>query len=285
MSLFQNLKPSLDNLYNESMNQLMEEGNFYENMRIKFEALEKEITGLSDVKTQEMLSKSIINRILKVHNRIILVRDLMAKINYADNYIQVYMYPGLVTYLYLTCFDQLGTPVKGWRFFPEWVTSNSCSNEVHEAIESTINNFGSIDLEEIKMGVKNIYKYYHEIYGVKKTFFRFLHEILPLQKRKMLLNSIYVEKLANDSEKLALVIDDVYKENWLFETRNNYTHNLFTTQTNVTTADKTFDGKTWLIREEILTKEGATVIWVQDNFELILEDCILSGIKFLIEKQ
>lgn len=285
MTLFQNYKPAIDNLYNESMRHLMEEENFYKNMTIKFEALEKEVSGLSEVKTREILSKSIINRILKVHNRIILVRDLVAKIYYADNDIQVYMYPGLVTYLYLTCFDQLGTPIKGWRFFPEWVNSNSCSDEVHEAVDSTIDNFGSTDLGKIKAGVKNIYNYYHAIYGVKKTFFRFLREILPAQKRNILLNSIFIEKLVDETEKLAFLIEDVYKENWLFETRNNYTHNLFTTQTNVTTVGKSFDGKEWLLREEILTKEGVTVIWVQDNFDSILEDCVLSGIKFLIEKQ
>lgn len=285
MSLYEQYKPSLDKLFQESMNQLMNEKEFYEMSKSKFDALDKEIKDLSNVKAQEVLRKSIISKIQKVHNRILLIRDLKTIIGNADNITQVYMYPGLVTYLYLTCFDQLGTPVKGWRFFPDWIESETHKKEVNKIVEESKNKFETNNLSGIKSVVQYVYSEYHSLYGVKNSFFRFLREVIPTNIRSTLLNSILVEKWTNEDEQiLEFQVDQFYKENWLYNTRNNYTHNLFTTQTNHA-AGKEIEGKTWLNREVILKNDGNVVIWVLDDFDSILEDTILQAIKVLIEKK
>ena len=278
MSLFEQYKPSLDKMFQVSMNQVMDEESFYEAVKDKFDILEEKIEGLSAEKAQKIFSKSVISRAQKVHNRILLIRDLIGKIGNADNFIELYMYPGLITYLYLTCFDQLGAPIKGWRFFPAWIDSKSCADEVETAIDSAMAKF-----DEPKLMVKDVYNQYHENYGVKNSFFRFLREILPIDSRNILLNSILVEKWANGNEQIfPFEVDDVYKEKWLHEVRNNYTHNLFTTQTNA--ADGKFIGEEkWLIRERKLTADGTIIIWVIDDFDSILENCVLQGIQVLIE--
>ena len=104
MSLYEEYVPGVDKIF-ESMKEIMSEEEFYEKMKNKFDAIEKEISGLSSPKAQKYLSDSIIRGVQKVHDRILLTRDLTAKVKNADNNTQVYMYPGLITYLYLTCFD------------------------------------------------------------------------------------------------------------------------------------------------------------------------------------
>lgn len=284
MSLYEKYKPGLDKLFTESMNQLMTEDDFYEKSKSKFDSLDKEIKDFSVVKAQEVLRKSIISKIQKVHNRILLIRDLRAKIENADNDTQVYMYPGLVTYLYLTCFDQLGTPAKGWRFFPNWIESKTHRKEVEKIVEESRNKFETNNLGGIKSVVKDIYNEYHSLYGVKNSFFRFLREVIPENIRNSLLNSILVEKWTNENKQiLEFEVDELCKEKWLYNTRNNYTHNLFTTQTNQADG-KVIGGNKWWNREVILKNDGNVVIWVLDDFESILDDTILQGIKVLIEK-
>lgn len=284
MSLYEDYKPGLDKLFKESMSQIMNEDEFYDKSKIKFDALEERIKNLSVVKAQNVLQKSIISKIQKVHNRILLIRDLRAKIENADNLTQAYMYPGLVTYLYLTCFDQLGTPVKGWRFFPSWIESKTHRTEVQEIVEESRSNFETNSLSGIKSIVKDVYDKYHSLYGVKNSFFRFLREVIPTNARNNLLNSILVEKWNNENEQLEFEVDEFYKEKWLYNTRNNYTHNLFTTQTNAASG-KIIEGNTWINREVILKNDSNIVIWVSDNFNTILEDTILQAIKILIENE
>ncbi|MBX7227964.1 MAG: hypothetical protein K1X55_18165 [Chitinophagales bacterium] len=284
MSLYEKYKPGLDKLFTESMYQIMNEDAFYEKSKSKFAALDKEIKGLSVVNAQDILRRSAISKIQKVHNRIFLIRDLRAKIANADNLTQVFMYPGLVTYLYLTCFDQLGAPANGWRFFPNWMESQKNRKEVEEIVNESRNKFNSNNLSGIKSIAKEIYNKYHSLYGVKNSFFRFLREIIPEDIRNSLLNSILVEKWTyGDTQILDFDVDELYKEKWLYDTRNNYTHNLFTTQTNQADG-KVIDGNTWMNREVILKNDGNVVIWVLDNFDSILEDTILQAIKVLIEK-
>lgn len=287
MSLFEQYEPALDQLYNKSLCNLMDKGEFYKAIRIKFEALGNKIHGKSHARAQKDLSNSIINKILKVHNRILLIRDLKAKINNADqdNWVQVYMYPGLVTYLYLTCFDQLGGADNGWRLFSDWLKSESYKDEVNNVVENSMKKFDATDLGETKKMMREVSDHYQRIFGVKNSFMRFLRHVIPIDTRNTLLASILVEKWVKGSEQLLpFIADEFYKEKWLYDTRNNYTHSALTTETNVRHG-KYFDGKEWYIREQILERDGTIVIWVPDNFNLILEDCVLNGIKFLIEKQ
>lgn len=285
MSLYLKYKTGLDKLFTESMNQIMDEDEFYEKSKNKFDSLDEETENLSIVKAQDVLRKSIISKIQKVHNRILLLRDLRAKIANADNFTQVYMYPGLVTYLYLTCFDQLGTPAKGWRFFPNWLDSKKHRTEVEEIVNESRDKFEADNFNGIKSITKEIYNGYHKLYGVKNSFFRFLREVIPADIRNNLLNSIVVEKWTHENEQiLDFEVDELYKEKWLYDTRNNYTHNLFTTQTNQADG-KVIGENTWMNREVILKNDGNVVVWVLDDFESTLEDTILQAIKVLIEKE
>lgn len=285
MSLYEQYKSGLDKLFTESMSQIMDEDEFYEKSKSKLDALDKEIKDLSVVKAQEVLRKSSISKIQKIHNRILLIRDLRAKIANADNFTQVYMYPGLVTYLYLTCFDQLGTPANGWCLFPNWIESKKHRKEVEEIVDESRNEFKTDNLVGIKSIAKEIYNGYHSLYGVKNSFFRFLREIIPTDTRNNLLNSILVEKWTHGNvQVLDFDVDELYKEKWLYDTRNNYTHNLFTTQTNQADG-KVIEDNTWMNREVILKNDGNFVIWVLDDFDSVLEDTILQAIKVLIEKE
>lgn len=283
MSLYDHYKTSVDKLFIESMSGFMEEGVFYDNMKEKFDNLDQEILGLDPIKAQKKISKSVINRILKVHVRVLLIRDLRAKIDKADNILQVILYLGLITYLYLTCFDQLGQPEQGWYFFSHWIKSKSNVEEVNKIVKNSIEKIEGSSITAIKDIVEEIYGQYNQIYGVRKSFFRFLREVVATKNREELLDSILVEKFTYEDVKIDdFDVDDEYKEKWLFNTRNNYTHNLFTTETNITPG-KYIYGYSWLIREKIFMQDGVVVIWVVEDFNSILENCILHGIQRLIE--
>lgn len=285
MELYEKYKPGFERLFKDSMSQIMSENEFYRKVKKKFKVLDEKIKNLSKAEGQKILQKSTIAKIQKVHNRILLVRDLREKIAKSDNITQSYMYPGLVTYLYLTCFDQLGTPVRGWHFFPDWIVSRAHRAEVEEIIDKSRNKVNINSIDEIKCMVKKIYKKYHTIYGVKNSFYRFIREVIPKDTRYNLLNSILVKKwIDTNIQVFDFNVDEVYKEKWLFNTRNNYTHNLFTTQTNLTNG-KQIGNDIWMERERILTDDGCIFILVLDNFESILENTIIQAIKVLIEKE
>lgn len=80
MSLFEQYKPSLDKMFQVSINQVMGEKRFYEGVKDKFDILEEKIEGLSAAKAQKGFSKSVVSRVQKVHNIILLIRDLSANI-------------------------------------------------------------------------------------------------------------------------------------------------------------------------------------------------------------
>lgn len=285
MSLYEDHKIALERLYREIIRDTMKESDFYDKTKKKFEDLEQKIEGLDKNNALRKIKKSLINRILKVYNRVLLIRDLNAQLNNAKNQLQVYMYPGLITYLYLTCFDQLGQPYDGWYFFPNWINSKSKVSEVDEIIAEAKDNIKGDNADDAKRLIKYVYDRYHEIYGVRNSFYRFIRKIIPDEIRRNLLDSILVEQFSKDGNKIdGFQVDDLFKEKWLYNTRNNYTHNLFTVETNVAPGKR--EGiNTWLLREEIHSSDNVVVIWVLEDFNSILESSIITAIRKLIEKE
>jgi hypothetical protein len=78
----------------------------------------------------------------------------------------------LLSYLYLTCFDRLGQPAD-WLGFGNWLKSSRHKDEREKAIQQISSTDNIID------AVQLVHSYYTSLYGVKSSFFRFLHEILP----------------------------------------------------------------------------------------------------------
>jgi len=124
----------------------------------------------------------------------------------------------LISYLYLTCFDRLGQPAD-WLDFSSWLKSSGHKDEREAAKAQAARSGDTID------AANALYRQYLDLYGVKSSFFRFLHEILPPHIRNELLRTIDMHSLSNPPD-LTEYRDpsDIEKENYLFRRRNEYTH-------------------------------------------------------------
>jgi hypothetical protein len=132
----------------------------------------------------------------------------------------------LISYLYLTCFDRLGQPADRVDF-GTWLTSSRHDAERRLAIN------GMPAGTDILAGTRLLHSYYTSLYGVKSSFFRFLHELLPPAVHRELLGSVTIERLTNPPKLETLPsADDNEKEKYLFKRRNDYTHKAAFTPTN-----------------------------------------------------
>ncbi|MFH1930700.1 MAG: hypothetical protein ABIN18_03805 [Pseudomonadota bacterium] len=124
----------------------------------------------------------------------------------------------LAEYLYLTCFDRFGQPAD-WVDFGSWLKSKHLKHE-REKILSIISH-----IKDTTEAALVLYSHYQRLYGVKSSFFRFLHGVLPKDTRRLLLDSIEIVKMKYPPslEKLPQA-DDNEKEAYLFKRRNDYTH-------------------------------------------------------------
>lgn len=124
----------------------------------------------------------------------------------------------LSVYLLLTCFDRLGQPAD-WLPFDAWLAASRTSHERVAALKIL-----PADTPHIE-AAKALTKWYNDQYGVRSSFFRFLHEVLPDETRRQLLSSIEIEVRT-----LPPRIDTVPpvshqdKEKYLLKLRNDYTH-------------------------------------------------------------
>jgi hypothetical protein len=270
-------------IYDKSFVGFVDESDFIKMMNSLVDECEEQIQKKnSEKKKKELWNNSLPSRIIKVHNRILLAQDLIAKKNYADNFLQVYMYPGLITYLILTCFDQLGQPVIGWIFYPSWLTSNKYSDEVNNSLERIKDNLES---QSFLKNSEALYMEYHKIYGVKNSFYRFIEEVLPGSVSRRLFNNIMIERYKNGQRisDWPNKKDDEVKKKWLFKTRNDYTHNLFTVESNMADG-KWFNGETWYQREVNEKSEFTEVFWVTEDFTESIIDILKIGIIELIKQ-
>jgi hypothetical protein len=122
-------------------------------------------------------------------------------------------------YHLLTCFDILGQP-DNWLPFHSWLESDRHTEERNAIISSLGTGLNCLDFTQ------KIHQEYQSLYGVKKSFHRFLREVLPAQTRNELLASIRIHTNSNPPkiEVISTEGSETEKENFLFMMRNNYTH-------------------------------------------------------------
>jgi hypothetical protein len=116
----------------------------------------------------------------------------------------------LINYLLLTCFDILGQ-AKGYVQFDGWLRSTRVEHQ-KEREEALATLPASATPACVAL---HLYKAHLAIYGVKRSFLRFLKEFLAPEARQALLDSI---------DRHPGGIDDEEKLAFLYDTRNQFTH-------------------------------------------------------------
>lgn len=282
MRLFDEFKTQINVLY-ESLGDYIEKEEFLNRIRYMSDEFDKEIDGITEHLRQNRYLKSNFLRIFKVYERLILVRNLKEQLNGETDWIQRQTYPGLMTYLLLTCFDQLGQDDKGWRFFPDWLNSTKCRLEREEILSVAMSEMPIQDLEgkaNLKF-IELIFNRYNEIYGVKKSFMKFLRNILPKDQREKLFQRIEIEvylySKQEDKSYPERKEGEKEKEGWLFKTRNDFTHNLFTPESAISRGYFFLAGN-WMIRDRIYMEEEYKRILVHETLNEEIERSVLIGI-------
>lgn len=128
-------------------------------------------------------------------------------------------YQSLVVYHLLTCFDLLGQP-DNWIDFMNWHISTNKISEKKDA-RSRFNFWDNFETK-----VKKYYDFYIYKYGVRKSFVRFINEVIPDSTREELFNSIRisVNGMPNPSIRIKEDSNQTVKMNFLSDLRNKYTH-------------------------------------------------------------
>lgn len=281
MNIYETQKGAVDSLYSESLHEYFDEDEFHRRVKFISDKFEKEVEGVEERLKNNHFKKSCLHKVFKVHERVKLVRHFEEQLNGKTDILQRFMYPGLRTYLLLTCFDQLGQDDKGWRFFPNWLDSKKHRNERNEILSDSkleidiVDDNGNANPKYIKA----VYKKYHEIYGVKNSFMNFLRYLLPEAQRTKLLDKILIEFYSVTEGKFDFERygTEEEKEKWLYQTRNNYTHNLLTVEKHFKNGYLDVDDN-WIIWEEIHSESEAQRVLARDSFKDEIEKSILIGI-------
>ena len=131
-------------------------------------------------------------------------------------------YRGLVAYLMLTCFDLLGQPAD-WVDFSRWLESSRHQTERERVVVPV----GTSSIEAARAFVEA----HAQLYGVRRSFRRFIEKVLDPEQRQALLACIEIEVAVappligeNDAPKS---LGESKKIDWLFDLRNRYTHAAF----------------------------------------------------------
>lgn len=177
-------------------------------------------TAASDVRLDEVFKSSAYqNSRLHLINTVIERLDLVERLQGEEisKLLRMHDTP-LSVYLLLTCFDRLGQPAD-WLSFEEWIYASKTSDEREAVLEQQSKESTYIDV------TKALLKSYNLQYGVKSSFFRFLHEILPKNVLGELLASLKIESrtLPPDIGEL-MSAGDESKKLYLYRLRNDYTH-------------------------------------------------------------
>jgi hypothetical protein len=154
----------------------------------------------------------LIERLIEVQEHFKGERDIvhLNEKTYTHRYKQ---FDALLAYLALTCFDILGQPSE-WLEFGAWLQSKNKMDERVLIFEK----YKDLSLEQMTVSV---YKDYMIVYGVKNSFFRFIHEIISKENRRKLLDSIMVREIHSSAQ---INDSDEAKEKFLFKARNFFTH-------------------------------------------------------------
>ncbi|MDX1906184.1 MAG: hypothetical protein SF053_04060 [Bacteroidia bacterium] len=287
MNIYENNTSAIEALYDESLNEYFEKADLLKRLKYISDEFDKEIEKVEARLRPKQFQQSNLHKIFKVHERVRLVRNLKRQLEKGADTVQRFMYPGLRTYLLLTCFDQLGQ--NEWKFFPDWLNSekSKIKKEREEILkkahlkENITDAAGNANAKFIA----SVYNGYNEIYGVKKSFMNFLRDILPKEQREKLLNKIEIQiyEVAEGNFNLKSVGNDEDKEKWLYKTRNDYTHNLLTSEKHFTQGFFGIDDN-WLIWEEIHSDKLAQKIFVAESFKKEIEQSVIIGIVEIIKR-
>lgn len=153
--------------------------------------------------------RSCLRTVLAVYDRL----QLVDKIEEIHEHFREHADP-LISYHLLTCFDLLGQPNWGHKEFDQWLLLESWEWKPE----------GLLYVQE---DVLNLYKHYKDTYSVKKSFFRFINELLPQDIKYQLYNSIniYTNSMPPNIRNISEDWSEDEKSNFLFSLRNDYTHN------------------------------------------------------------
>jgi hypothetical protein len=141
--------------------------------------------------------------------------DFVSRLHRAD----VLFCAELIIYLLLTCFDILGEN-KEWINFDNWLNSDEKEDEKERS-----NIFSKIDNnKKLLQNIKYIRSEYNKIYGVRTSFNNFIDNILPVEARFRLLDSIQEVKNTSKDGVVDILSNRANNKKLLFEIRNSYTH-------------------------------------------------------------
>jgi len=212
-------------------------------------------------KTKEF-EKTRLSQLLRISERLELCRKL-AEPNIGEALFA--SWAPLIEYHLLTCFDLLGQPTN-WMPFHNWLTSN-CKEHVHqreEALLAPSTEQVNKETNPIVLSSLALFESYNMFHGVRRSFYRFLHDILSSTAKNDLFASIRIRScnLPPDTGDWQFG-DDKDKEKYLFSLRNDYTHNAqlrqglhpeflskkFSIHDGWISRDQIFDAKKWICVE------------------------------------
>src|SRR5690606_15949133 len=131
-------------------------------------------------------------------------------------------------YLALTCFDILGQS-DDWKDYGNWLSSKKKADERNNIIDK----HHKKELNDILISVN---KEYNKIYGVRRSFLKFIYEVISDDDRAKLFDSIKGAKtftfdiikedgsikVGTNAKRIELT--QKQKEDFLFNIRNSFTH-------------------------------------------------------------
>lgn len=276
MSSFEGNRMAIGKLYNSISNWVDEDKcfNFFEQI---FDEYDKEWK--KDIRGNHWRN-ALPRKLLQVHERIKLTDTLWNDLTSESSVEKKFGYPSLLTYLRLTCFDQLGQP-NPWMTFNDWLKSKKKKSE-REFIVSQIQETDNVKFSE------ELYLGYQKIYGVKNSFYRFLKEILPQETRtelsnkiKIVIYNVHEVDVFKKYNGRAPTIED--KELYLYGIRNDYTHNAFGKGPIFGFEPKNKD-ENWRTRDSIYLNKEKHSISTSYDFEEYLKEVVLIGISEIIKR-
>lgn len=222
-------------------------------------------------------TNSKVRSLLEVFERMELI-ELLERESKSKNseFQKKYSYPPLITYLKLTCFDQLGSKAN-YKSYDGWIKSKT-NLERDDLINSSEN---KLDL------LKDVSKEYIKLYGVKNSFFNFLDEIIPKEEKEKLMKCIIITSVYT-TKNVYEIIDyegdssTSDKSKYLYKIRNNFTHNTYAANYSLINF-LPIDKESWILKDTIYVNKIKTGVIVSSEFENKLNDLIKVGLSEIIK--
>jgi hypothetical protein len=173
----------------------------------------------------------------------------------------------LRNYLLLTCFDVLGQ-TREWIAFDGWLKAKKCREERATAVEQLTDTTDPVAVASA------LHEKYMELYGVKLSFYNFIHTVISSDARTMLYQSIRVPTTIGSTQTINLNQGyDTARDELLFRIRNRYTHQAQSFGNSAggvfDPSEKHYDSdgrevKGWDLVESDFSEENQTNLFVRD---------------------